>query len=157
MDEAGTCIHVRPRFVGDQSVTGRQSRSAILGRCTSIVSCWAVFQAVWLFAPYRLVPSTVGLPLPNFTTATEIDCRLPCLHAMLQPQRPSQSACSTIDSAYLIAPAWVYDFRRRLINLSSRVIKLNLKDQRAIIHGSFLLVTRSRPEKCNEVKVLKIA
>jgi len=30
----------------------RKSRSAgMLGCCTSIVSCWALFQAVWLVAP----------------------------------------------------------------------------------------------------------
>ena len=35
-----------------RSVTRRKSRSAgMFGRCTSIVSCWALFQAVWLFAP----------------------------------------------------------------------------------------------------------
>ena len=79
-----------------RSVIRRKSHSAgMLGRCTSIVSCWALFQAVWLFAPLDIGT----IPWPNFTTATEIDGQL----SLVQPQRPSQSVCSTTDSAYLIA------------------------------------------------------
>ena len=114
MDEAGTCIRVRPRFAGDKifrsrSLTRRKSRSAdMLGRCTSIVYCWALFQAVWLLCPLNVCTKHCT----NFTTATEIDGQL----SLVQPQNPSQSVCSTTDSAYLIAPARVSDIQRPRTN-----------------------------------------
>jgi len=56
VDEAGICIRVQPRFAGDKifrPVTDQTevTQCCMLGRCTSTVSCWALFHAVWLFAP----------------------------------------------------------------------------------------------------------
>jgi len=57
VDEAGTCICVRPQFAGDKIFRPVTDQTEVtqcwymLWRCTSIVSRLALFQAVWLFAP----------------------------------------------------------------------------------------------------------
>jgi len=154
VDEAGTCIRVRSRFAGDTifrlvtdqtEVTQCHCAGMLLGRCTSTVSCWALFQAVWLFAPL------------------DIGTKHSTLAEFYHGYRDRWSA--VIGTAAASVTIGVFDdgygFRyptstHKPFKSTSRVMKLDLKDPQAI-HGSIVLVTRSRPEKCNEVKVLKIA
>ena len=157
VDEAGICIRVQPRFAGDKifrPVTDptEVTQCCMLGRCTSTSLLLGLVSSCLVVCPLDI--GTKHCTLAEFYHGNR-DRRSTVIG--------TAAASVTIGMfndwlSALNCPGWGFQYptsTHKPFKSTSRVIKLDLKDPQAIIHGSIVLVMWSRPEKCN--KVLKIA